>query len=106
MASSKAPTVVGIVVLLAGVIYQFLLRDLLVTGLGIGRVMQPLSDFPYACRRVYHPQLQGCEDMWLDDEKRVLYAACSSTADRMKWIPAFVSRFLPRWLEQTGRPHR
>ena len=73
-----------------GVGYQFLLKDLLFTSLGIGRTIQDVSEFSYTCRRIVHPQLEGCEDMWLDDEKRLLYAACSPAHGRVNWTPRFV----------------
>ena len=79
------------VAVIGGIGYQFLFKDLLFTTLGIRRAIQDVSDFPYNCRRIRHPQLEGCEDMWLDDEKRVLYAACAPVKGRMAWTPRFVS---------------
>jgi hypothetical protein len=70
--------------------YQFYLRDLFSTTFGIGRVIQSLDEFPYECRRLQHPRLEACEDLWLDDEARVLYAACAGTEGRLNWNPAYV----------------
>ena len=89
--ASNIPTFISIVVLLSGVLYQFVLRDFVTMGLGIGRSTQSLSEFPYDCRRIYHPKLEACEDAWIDDKTRTLYAACSSTAARLKWLPALAS---------------
>ena len=84
--------VAGVLAALVGVFYQLFLKDFLFTTVGVGRVIQPLADFPYTCRRVQSgEQLEGCEDLWLDEEARVLYAACSGTTSRQKWNPAYVS---------------
>lgn len=74
-------------VVLSGVFYQFFLKDLLFTTLGISRQMQPFEDFGYECQRLYHPLLECCEDMWLDNEDRKLYAACSDLYSRTQWLP-------------------
>ena len=69
--------------------YQFFLRDVFSTTLGIGRVTQSISEFPvWSCKRLEHPRLEACEDLWLDDEARVLYAACAGTAGRLEWNQA------------------
>ena len=78
----------SVLVLLTGTLYQFVLRHFVVNTLGVGRPMQPLSDFPYKCRRISHPKLQACEDMWIDGDGHALYAACSSPSDRAKWMVA------------------
>ncbi|KAJ4354315.1 uncharacterized protein N0V89_006050 [Didymosphaeria variabile] len=54
------------------VLWQLLLKDLLFIVLGVGRVVQPLEDFPYKCRKITDKRLTGCEDMWLDDQERML----------------------------------
>lgn len=54
----------------------------------MGRVLQPIEDFPYNCRRVNHERLEACEDLWLDDQERVLYLACAGTKSRIQWNPA------------------
>jgi hypothetical protein len=69
--------------------YQFYLREVLSTTLGLGRVIQDIEDFPFTCRRIEHPKLEACEDMWLDNEGRVLYAACAGTnPGRVEWSQA------------------
>ena len=86
--ASKVPTFLTIVVLSTGVLYQFVLRDFMTEFVGIGKQLQSLSEFPYNCRRIYHPKLEACEDAWIDEKTRTLYTACSSSADRVKWTPA------------------
>lgn len=68
--------------------YQFLIKDLFTVTLGLGRVVQSIDEFPYSCRRIEHSQLEACEDLWLDEEERILYAACAGTKSRMAWSPA------------------
>ncbi|KAB8236667.1 uncharacterized protein BDW43DRAFT_241850 [Aspergillus alliaceus] len=68
--------------------YKAYLHDAIVIIAGIGRVVQPLEDFPkYRCERVRHPLLESCEDLWLDNANRKLYAACSNPAARKAWSP-------------------
>ncbi len=69
-------------------IYLLFFKDLFMTLFGVGRVIQTIDEFPYTCRRLVHPKLEACEDMWLDDEKRALYAACAGTQSRLHWSPA------------------
>ena len=76
---------VSAVVLLA-VAFQVLLKDPIWRGFGIGKQFQPLSDFPYECRRIEH--LEACEDMWLSEASRVLYLACSDPVTRGQWLPS------------------
>lgn len=71
---------------LFAVIYQTWLKEMLGV-IGVGRTMQPIEDFPYNCRRVYHERLEACEDFWLDEEDRVLYLACAGSVSRMNWNP-------------------
>ena len=80
----------SIVLALAGGLYQYALRDVIFDSYGIGRVIQPIEDFLYHCRRIKHERLQACEDLWLDDEARVLYAACTGTEHRLAWNQAYV----------------
>lgn len=57
-------------------------------GTGYGKNIQPISDFPYQCRRVKHPLLQACEDMWMSETTRKLYLACSDSHARLQWFPS------------------
>ena len=75
--------------ILAAVFYQWYLKDLFFVTLGVGRTLQAIEDFPYDCRRLRHPRLEGCEDMWIDDEARLLYAACTGTMSRQNWCPTY-----------------
>lgn len=68
--------------------YQLYLKELLATTFGLGRVIQSIDEFPYTCRRVEHPRLEACEDIWLDNEARTLYAACAGTEGRLAWNQA------------------
>lgn len=76
----------AVVALMAAALYQTFLRDM-ITTLGIGRQTQTVSEFPYTCRRIGTDVLQACEDMWLDEEDRTLYLACSSVPHRQYWLP-------------------
>lgn len=77
--------------------YQFYLKEAFATTFGFGRVIQSIDDFPYDCRRVEHPRLEACEDLWLDNEARTLYAACAGTEGRLAWNQAI------KKLNATGR---
>ncbi|KAL6708082.1 hypothetical protein ACN47E_003516 [Coniothyrium glycines] len=77
--------------------YQFYLKEVFATTLGIGRVIQSIDEFPYTCRRVEDPRLEACEDLWLDNQGRTLYAACAGTEGRLAWSPAI------KKLNATGR---
>lgn len=69
------------------ILYRLLVADI-IAFVGPWRVIQRLSDFPaYSCRRVQHPNSEGCEDMWIDDEARLLYAACLGSVARQHWSP-------------------
>jgi len=70
-----------------GVIYQSKIENILFVVVGLGRVIQPIEDFPYDCRRIRHSSLESCEDLWLDDEGRSLYAACGDSLGRLSWAP-------------------
>jgi hypothetical protein len=70
-------------------IYQFFLKDFFLITFGIGRVVEPLENFPYKCKNLRHGQLEGCGDMWLDERTRVLYAACAGVQGRREWNPRY-----------------
>ncbi|EAW20264.1 uncharacterized protein NFIA_098980 [Aspergillus fischeri NRRL 181] len=54
----------------------------------VGRAIQRLDDFPdYQCRRMRHPLLESCEDVWLDSGRRRVYAACANPMVRVAWSP-------------------
>ena len=80
---------VGLAILVAfvAVFYQYILRDLLFVAYGVGRHIQKVSEFPYTCRKIYDREVEACEDMWLDEESRTLYLACSDAISRTKWMP-------------------
>ncbi|KAF1850774.1 calcium-dependent phosphotriesterase [Cucurbitaria berberidis CBS 394.84] len=77
--------------------YQWYVNDFFAVTLGIGRVIQTIDEFPYTCRRIEHPRLEACEDIWLDNEAKTLYAACAGTEGRLQWSPAM------KHLNATGR---
>ncbi|KAI6901374.1 hypothetical protein KC355_g19556, partial [Hortaea werneckii] len=74
-------------VVVAAVLYQVALKDALFVTLGVGRTLQPISDFPYQCRQIRDPILQACEDMWLSETSRQLFLACSDPLSRRQWLP-------------------
>lgn len=76
-------------VLLVSITYQGYIKPHLFTSFGIGREVQPLENFPYNCRRVKHKLLEGCEDMWIDQDTRLLYAACANSYSRSQWCPTY-----------------
>ncbi|KAE8356305.1 hypothetical protein BDV28DRAFT_127440 [Aspergillus coremiiformis] len=86
-----APSIRTFLVLILAIaigIYKVYIHNAIVLITAIGRVIQPLEDFPeYRCRRIHHPLLESCEDLWLDSTNRKLYAACSTPAARMAWCP-------------------
>ena len=63
-------------------------------GLAIGKTIQPISDFPYQCRRISDPRLEACEDMWLSEATRQLFLACSDPEARSHWMPKYEERLL------------
>ena len=79
---------VALVAAWSAAFYQLCLKDLFVTSFGVGRVIQSIDEFPYTCRRIEHPRLEACEDIWLDDEARALYTACAGTQGRLQWNQA------------------
>lgn len=85
--SSKLP-LLSIMLALGAVLYQFVLRDALFVAIGVGRSMQSVSEFPYRCHRISaDPNIQACEDMWLDEKSRTLFLACSDSVARRDWMP-------------------
>jgi arylesterase / paraoxonase len=79
--------IVGNIVLLGAVLWPIIIRDLVIVNSGFGRKIQPISDFPYQCRRISGPGLQACEDMWLSERTRQLFLACSTSLSRKEWMP-------------------
>ena len=77
---------VGIV--LFGVIYMVWLEEVIFDVLGVGRVIEPFEEFTYDCQRISHERLEACEDLWLDDQERVLYLACARSPGRLNWNAA------------------
>ncbi|KAH7084118.1 hypothetical protein FB567DRAFT_528431 [Paraphoma chrysanthemicola] len=89
MPSAATQVYYALVVAWAASFYQFFVRDLLSTTFGVGRVIQNIEEFPYSCRRIQHPRLEACEDLWLDNEGRTLYAGCAGTSPgRLEWNQA------------------
>lgn len=80
-------TIGGAAAVLLAVFSQLVLKDLLFVTVGVGRTIQSIEEFSYDCRRIHHTLLESCEDLWLDDEGRKLYAACSETSGRGQWNP-------------------
>ncbi|KAF4997202.1 hypothetical protein FDECE_12155 [Fusarium decemcellulare] len=74
-------------VVLLAVFFQVFLKEAIWLGLGIGRVTQPLSDFPYTCRKIADPRMEACEDMWFSESTRQLFLACSDPLARPQWMP-------------------
>ena len=77
----------AVVVLALGILYRAYVHDTIFLTIGIGREIQPIDEFPWTCTRLQHPLLEGCEDMWLDEQGRKLYAACSNIESRQGWSP-------------------
>lgn len=97
-AAVKYGIVLAVVSALLAVLWQIALRDLFIVTLGVTRHLQPISDFPYQCRRIQDPIIQACEDMWLSESSRQLFLACSDPLARKQWMPN-VQR-----LNASGRP--
>ncbi|KAJ4252873.1 hypothetical protein NW762_010779 [Fusarium torreyae] len=87
-------------VVLLAVLFQIYLKEAVWLGLGVGRVMQPLSDFPYTCRKIADRRMEACEDMWLSQSTRQLFLACSDPIARSHWMPSVAS------LNVSGRSER
>ncbi|KAL2858623.1 calcium-dependent phosphotriesterase [Aspergillus pseudoustus] len=76
------------VTILLAVSYHVFFRNFLFTFLGVGRSLRQIQEFPYTCHRLEHQFLSSCEDLWLDEDNRTLYAACSDLSSRTQWLPA------------------
>ncbi|RFU26868.1 hypothetical protein B7463_g9462, partial [Scytalidium lignicola] len=83
----NGPVFAASIVIIFGIIYQVVLKDILFVTVGFRRSIQPIEDFPYVCRRIHHKLLESCEDLWLDDKARNLYATCSDAVGRSGWSP-------------------
>ncbi|KAK8068240.1 hypothetical protein PG996_007352 [Apiospora saccharicola] len=81
----------GVLAAVLAILYQSNVHSVLYTGtrlfLGVGHTLEPLSAFPYKCRRIEDKRLQACEDMWLSEATRQLFLACSEPNGRMQWAP-------------------
>ena len=80
--------------------YRWFLKDIIYGSIGYHREIQDISDFPYTCRKIWDPIAEGCEDMWIDHEKRVLYAACAPSVGRIRWTPSMSA------LNESGRSQK
>ncbi|KAJ5370266.1 calcium-dependent phosphotriesterase [Penicillium cataractarum] len=78
----------AIAALISAIAYRIYLHDTFALIFGFGRVIQPIEDFPWDCKRIQHPLLEGCEDIWLDYNNRKLYGACTSLNSRTGWNPS------------------
>jgi hypothetical protein len=78
----------AIAAVIGAIAYRTYLHDKFTLIFGFGRVMQPIEDFPWDCKRIQHPLLEGCEDIWLDYNNRKLYGACTSLSSRTGWNPS------------------
>ncbi|KAF4946717.1 hypothetical protein FGADI_10921 [Fusarium gaditjirri] len=70
-------------------LFQIYLKEAIWLGFGINRTIQPLSEFPYQCRKIVHHRLEACEDMYLSSSTRQLFLACSDPFARKQWQPNF-----------------
>ncbi|KAJ1337370.1 arylesterase [Microdochium nivale] len=77
----------GILAAIIAAVYQIELPRVITLLVGIGLTIEPLDNFPYRCRRIEHPRLQACEDMWLSESTRQLFLACSESLTRQHWLP-------------------
>ncbi|KAJ4318200.1 hypothetical protein N0V84_006956 [Fusarium piperis] len=77
----------GLLAVVLAVIFQVTLKETIWLAFGIGRVIQPISDFPYTCRKIVDPRMESCEDMWLSESTRQLFLACSDPLARPLWMP-------------------
>lgn len=78
---------VGLSAIIAlAVLFQIYLKDAVWLAFGVGKVLQPISDFPYTCRKIVNPRMEACEDMWLSKATRQLFLACSDPLARDKWL--------------------
>jgi hypothetical protein len=75
---------------LLAILFQIYLKEAIWLGFGINRTIQPLSSFPYQCRKIVHHRLEACEDMYLSQSTRQLFLACSDPIARKQWQPKYV----------------
>lgn len=73
---------------LSALLYQMRLPRMVSLGFGLGKTRDPLSAYPYTCRRLHHERLMACEDMWLSEATRQLFLACSEPLSRSAWAPS------------------
>ena len=90
MPSISAKVGLTAVVLILAVLFQTVRQWMSVFG--YGRITQPITDFPYKCRRIYQPlatnkRLHAAEDMWLSETTRQLFIAASDQHARKQWFP-------------------
>jgi len=58
------------------VLWQALLKDVIFMTFSYGKILEPLSNYPYNCKRLYSSLLESCEDIKLDEEpphKRIVW---------------------------------
>jgi hypothetical protein len=77
----------ALIVLVIGTLYKAYVHNIIFLTIGVGREIQSIDDFPWTCTRLQHSLLEGCEDMWLDNQERKLYAACNTVDSRQGWSP-------------------
>ncbi|RKP24143.1 hypothetical protein SYNPS1DRAFT_30088 [Syncephalis pseudoplumigaleata] len=53
--------------------------------LNLGRTITPLNTD--RCNHVVHPRVEGCEDMVVDHAAGIVYMACGSVENRLRWWP-------------------
>ncbi|KAM0344937.1 hypothetical protein ACHAPU_007071 [Fusarium lateritium] len=87
-------------VAVVAVLFQVFLKEPVWLFLGVGRVIQPLADFPYTCRKIVDPRMEACEDMWLSQSTRQMFLTCSDPLARKHWMPSVGH------LNVTGRSQR
>ncbi|KOS46032.1 hypothetical protein ACN38_g3027 [Penicillium nordicum] len=89
MAPTTKTVLIALVAIALGLYKVYIHEAVALFFPGVGRIIQPLEDFPeYQCRRMRHPLLESCEDVWLDPSGRKLYAACANPLARVAWCPA------------------
>lgn len=87
MAGFTLKVTTTLVVLLSALLYHVQFPRMVSLAFGLGRTAEPLSAFPYTCRRIHHERLMACEDMWLSEATRQLFLACSEPLARNDWMP-------------------
>ncbi|KAF5545142.1 serum paraoxonase arylesterase [Fusarium mexicanum] len=74
-------------IVILAILFQIYLKEAIWLGFGINKTIQPLSEFPYQCRKIVHHRLEACEDMYLSQSTRQLFLACSDPIARKQWQP-------------------